>query len=146
MAAAAQAVQSAGAESVVVGVPVAPAHAVERIKQLGASVVSVSTPPDFFGVGQFYQDFGQVPDEECIEILERMRGSGARHTETNEGVLLRSGEKLLSPPSLPRVDASGRRAAFRHCIGPNRFGPTPGAGCSARPPPANRRPGAPAWR
>ena len=84
MAAAAQAVQSAGAESVVVGVPVAPADAVERIKQLGASVVSVSTPPNFFGIGQFYQDFGQVPDEECIEILERTRGSGARHTETNE--------------------------------------------------------------
>jgi putative phosphoribosyl transferase len=37
----------------------------------------VVEPPEFFAVGQFYRDFGQVSDEEVAELLRRSRGENA---------------------------------------------------------------------
>jgi predicted phosphoribosyltransferase len=81
MAAAVGALQSAGAERIMVAVPVASANAVARIELMGADVLALLAPSDFFGVGQFYRDFGQVPDDECIAILERMRSSPSPRTD-----------------------------------------------------------------
>jgi predicted phosphoribosyltransferase len=37
-------------------------------------VVVVDIPENFYGVGQFYEDFTQVSDEEVIEDLKRAQG------------------------------------------------------------------------
>ncbi len=54
---------------VIVAVPVAPADARARFADLADDFVSVHSPRDFAAVGQFYDDFGQVEDEEVHELL-----------------------------------------------------------------------------
>jgi predicted phosphoribosyltransferase len=33
-------------------------------------------PEEFWAVGQFYEDFRQVSDEEVIRLIQRRRGAG----------------------------------------------------------------------
>ena len=59
-------------KKVVVAIPVAPPSA---IKSLEASsfvddVICLYTPRDFMAVGQFYEFFNQVSDEEAIKLLQ----------------------------------------------------------------------------
>lgn len=53
----------------IVATAVAPPHTVLRIKQEADEVVSLETPEMFFAVGQFFQDFSQVSDDEVIAAL-----------------------------------------------------------------------------
>jgi predicted phosphoribosyltransferase len=62
-------VQAAGAETVVLAVPVAAADSVDRVRDEGARVVAVETPASFGAVGQFYRDFRQVRDAEARSYL-----------------------------------------------------------------------------
>ncbi len=56
--------------SVVVAVPVAPPEAVELLRQEADDVVCIQTPSSFFAVGEFYDEFEQVDDDEVVKILE----------------------------------------------------------------------------
>lgn len=58
---------------IVVATPVAPPRTIEKIKSspLVNEVVCLETPPYFMGVGQFYEDFFPVSDEDAIGILEK---------------------------------------------------------------------------
>jgi putative phosphoribosyl transferase len=58
-------------------VPVASAGALDRVNALANEVVCLSVPREFWAVGQFYQDFPQVEDDEVIAIL---KSTGARRT------------------------------------------------------------------
>ena len=63
--------------AVVIAVPVAPRSTLDRLKRVVDDVVCAAIPDLFYGVGQFYDDFSQVSDEEVIELLEsasRQRG------------------------------------------------------------------------
>jgi predicted phosphoribosyltransferase len=62
-------VREAGATRVVLAVPVAPPDAVERLRGEADAVIAVETPPHFGAVGQFYERFDQVPDEEAVAYL-----------------------------------------------------------------------------
>jgi putative phosphoribosyl transferase len=54
----------------IIAVPVAPKETVKLLKQEADEVeVVTSLSSTFRSVGQFYQDFNQVPDEKVIEIL-----------------------------------------------------------------------------
>jgi len=64
-------VRNAGAERVVLGVPVGPPDSIERLRSEVDEVVCVETPPHFGAVGQFYETFTQVTDEQAIEYLRR---------------------------------------------------------------------------
>jgi len=55
--------------AIVIAAPVAPRSTVNRLKKEVHDVVCVAVPETFYGVGQFYQDFSQVSDEEVIELL-----------------------------------------------------------------------------
>ena len=57
---------------VVVAIPVAPRMSIDLLKDSDHvdEVICLSTPFNFHAVGQFYQRFGQVSDEEAISILE----------------------------------------------------------------------------
>jgi putative phosphoribosyl transferase len=63
----------AEAARVVAAVPVAPPHAVSELKALVDETVVLHTSEWFFGIGQFYQEFPQVEDEEVIACLEKIR-------------------------------------------------------------------------
>jgi putative phosphoribosyl transferase len=58
---------------VVAAVPVAPPRMVEQLKGLVDEVVVLYSPEWFFGVGQFYEQFPQVEDEEVVASLENVR-------------------------------------------------------------------------
>jgi predicted phosphoribosyltransferase len=64
-------VAAAGAERVVLAVPVGAPDTVERLGSEADEVLCVETPPHFQAVGQFYDDFGQVTDEEAMAYLDR---------------------------------------------------------------------------
>jgi putative phosphoribosyl transferase len=56
---------------VVVAVPVAPYDTVLRLNDEADRVVCPLTPAPFYSIGQWYEDFSQVSDEEVVNTLER---------------------------------------------------------------------------
>lgn len=56
-------------KKIVVAIPVAPADFVAKIKPEVSELVILETPGEFGSVGQFYEDFPQIEDEEVIELL-----------------------------------------------------------------------------
>jgi predicted phosphoribosyltransferase len=58
-----------GAGRVVLAVPVAPPEGVRRLREECEDVVALATPSHFYAVGQWYEDFDQVPDQRVIELL-----------------------------------------------------------------------------
>jgi predicted phosphoribosyltransferase len=74
MRAAAHAVRELGAPEIVVAVPVAPESTCREMREVADAVICAYTPELFYGVGQFYETFGQMSDAEVRELLERARG------------------------------------------------------------------------
>lgn len=60
-----------GAARVILAVPVAPAAATARLAREADELVILATPEPFFAVGQWYEDFEQVSDEEVVAALAR---------------------------------------------------------------------------
>jgi len=56
---------------IVVAVPVAPQSTCNRLKSEVDHLVCVYMPEEFYAIGQFYEDFSQVADEEVTELLHR---------------------------------------------------------------------------
>ena len=63
-------VTEAGADHVVLAVPVGSPDSLEEIASEVDEVVALERPPHFGAVGQFYRQFGQVSDEEAITYLD----------------------------------------------------------------------------
>jgi putative phosphoribosyl transferase len=57
----------------VLAVPVAPRHTIEKLRREVDETVCLDTPADFFAVGQFYRQFPQLRDEEVIALLDQAR-------------------------------------------------------------------------
>ena len=72
--AACQVARALGAERVVLAVPVAPEGWETRIGNDADEKICVATPPWFFAIGQFYDDFGQTSDAEVAACLDRYAG------------------------------------------------------------------------
>lgn len=70
MLAALRSVRGRGASRVIAAIPVAPPDGVRRLRQEGFEVTCVRVEPLFMAVGQFYEDFSQVSDEDVRAILE----------------------------------------------------------------------------
>ena len=73
MGAAVAAARAGSPSRVVVGVPVAPRSSCQALLDAADDVVCVSTPRWFTAVGEWYEDFAQVGDEEVSELLARAR-------------------------------------------------------------------------
>lgn len=69
MRAAVRALADRGAEAIVVAVPVAPPQTCAELEAEADAVVCAHTPEPFRAVGLWYDDFGQVSDDEVREIL-----------------------------------------------------------------------------
>jgi predicted phosphoribosyltransferase len=70
MIAALQAVRAEKPYELIVAVPVASPERLEVVRQYCDEAVSLLTPEDFWAVGQFYQQFEQVEDEEVLRLLQ----------------------------------------------------------------------------
>ena len=57
-------------KKVVVAIPVAPTETMNKLKQEADEVICLSLPKVFFAIGQFYEDFHQITDEEAKGYLK----------------------------------------------------------------------------
>ena len=69
MIAALNAVRASQPQRLICAIPVAAPDALERIRPLADELVCLLAPRDFYAVGQFYREFGQVDDSEVIALL-----------------------------------------------------------------------------
>lgn len=74
MLAAVRAIRAAGPKSIVVAVPVGPESTCRELAQEADDVVCATMPPGFEAVGQVYDDFHQVSDDEVRELLSTPTG------------------------------------------------------------------------
>jgi putative phosphoribosyl transferase len=77
MLAAVRAARKAGAASVVVAAPVASNEGSARVAGEADAVVIVNTPSWLSSIGEWYENFDQVQDEEVRELLDQRRGGAA---------------------------------------------------------------------
>jgi putative phosphoribosyl transferase len=66
-----KAVRKAGAERIVLAVPVAPPDTIAVLQPETDQTLCLSEPARFGGISQFYADFHQVGDDEVIDLLNR---------------------------------------------------------------------------
>ena len=70
MIAAVRSLRERDAEKIIVASPVASTGAVKKLQLEADNVVVLHIPEYFFSVGLFYEEFGQIDDEEVFRILE----------------------------------------------------------------------------
>ncbi len=58
--------------SIILAVPVAPPEVVDKFKNLVNELIVLEKPVFFQAVGQFYEDFPQVSDEEVIKLIGKI--------------------------------------------------------------------------
>lgn len=73
MRAALEAVRRAGADDVVMAVPVASTRTLKELAQWTDETVCLLTPDPFYFVGQWYENFDQTSDEEVVRLLALAR-------------------------------------------------------------------------
>ncbi len=79
--AAIEAIRRGGARRVVLAIPVAPDESVAAMRVVADEVVVVETPPWFFAIDEFYEDFAQTSDEEVVSLLKRAAARSERVAE-----------------------------------------------------------------
>ena len=77
-AAAASSIRRAGATRVLVAVPVGPTGLADRLSPVVDQVVVLVTPDPYLNVGQVYERFPQVGDDEVLRCLEQGRARTPR--------------------------------------------------------------------
>ena len=60
----------------VIAVPVAPLSVRGELGKLVDEVVCIAMPELFYAIGQWYEDFPQITDEQVAEMLERAAHRG----------------------------------------------------------------------
>jgi len=78
MRAAVAALRSLGAARLVAAVPVAPKESRDAMREVVDEVVCASVPERFQAVGEWYDDFSQISDQEVSELLRRGRHEAGR--------------------------------------------------------------------
>lgn len=73
-----QALRQLQPKKIVVAVPVAPQRSCVLLNSEVDELVCFQTPPSFRAIGQFYEDFEQVSDEEVLAALEWANGTALK--------------------------------------------------------------------
>lgn len=69
--AAAKWAKSQKCKQLIIAIPVGPKHTIEKLKEVADVVLCLHAPESFEAVGQFYQDFRQITDEEVMNIMRK---------------------------------------------------------------------------
>jgi predicted phosphoribosyltransferase len=75
MIAALRAVRARQPKKLICAVAAAPPQTVRSISREADAIVCLTTPVEFFAVGQFFEDFTQVTDEDVVTILQRHKAA-----------------------------------------------------------------------
>ncbi|HXE91679.1 MAG TPA: phosphoribosyltransferase [Terriglobales bacterium] len=78
MRAAVLALREQGVKEIVVAVPVAPQSALAELGSLADELVCVLEPSEFLAIGEWYQDFSQLTDEDVNELLRQAAQPAAK--------------------------------------------------------------------
>ncbi len=73
MKAAVETLREAKIRKLVVALPVSPGDTAEELRGMSDEFVCIETHDDLLAVGNYYQDFTQVSDEEVVDLLERSK-------------------------------------------------------------------------
>lgn len=65
------AVRQENPQMLVLALPVGPPDTIEKLAEDADRTVCLRTPPDFDALSRFYLEFGQVEDEQLLQILEQ---------------------------------------------------------------------------
>jgi putative phosphoribosyl transferase len=65
------AIRKSNPKRIIVAVPVSPKDTAVKMNDLVDEFICLQTPNEFYGVGQFYDDFSQVSDDEVIDLLKK---------------------------------------------------------------------------
>jgi hypothetical protein len=76
MIAALQTIKTQNAREVIVAVPVASPDRLADVRRWCDDVVCLFAPEQFWAIGQFYEDFTQVEDEEVVRLLREFAPAG----------------------------------------------------------------------
>lgn len=69
MMAAALASREAGAQKIIIAVPVAPPSSLDFLSSAADEIVCLYSTEDLMAISQFYEEFHQVKDEEILSLL-----------------------------------------------------------------------------
>ena len=78
--AALQCVKARRPREVIVAVPVAPPDSLAEARRWCDDVVCLLHPEAFWAIGQFYEDFTQVEDEQVLQLLRSFAPDGRKRT------------------------------------------------------------------
>ncbi|HET8976277.1 MAG TPA: phosphoribosyltransferase family protein [Solirubrobacterales bacterium] len=129
--AAARALRARGAGRVILAVPVAPPGTAGRLGDEFDEVICLEEPHGFFGIGQFYVSFGQLGDQDVIDLLSAAQapaaagGSDAGDPPAVEerAVEIEAGPDLVLHGDLRMPAAPAGLVIFAHGSGSSRLSP-----------------------
>jgi putative phosphoribosyl transferase len=113
-----------GARRVILAVPVGSVEGTAALRRDADEVVCVHTPARFFAIGEWYDDFSQVTDEEVTILLGKaaaLAGPGSEDPDPAEIMLNIAGTRL--PGSLVLPDEAAGLVVFAHGSGSSRHSP-----------------------
>jgi putative phosphoribosyl transferase len=114
-----------GARRVIFAVPVGSVPGTAALRRTADEVVCLHTPARLFAIGECYDDFGQVTDEEVTIFLGKaaaaLAGPGTENPDPAEVVLNIAGARL--PGSLVIPDRASGLVVFAHGSGSSRHSP-----------------------
>ncbi len=127
--AAGRALKARGASRVILAVPVGPPGSEMRLRGEFEEVICLQEPHGFFGIGQFYVDFGQLSDQDVIDLLAAAHApvadpSGvADPPPTERAVQLEAAPGIIVAGDLRLPDHAVGLVIFAHGSGSSRFSP-----------------------
>ncbi|MET8944022.1 phosphoribosyltransferase family protein [Streptomyces sp. NPDC004542] len=114
-----------GAARIVLAVPVAPRDWTERLGGEADELICLETPRHFYAIGQFYEDFSQLGDDEVVTLLEqanRAHGTTAGTVPPDREVGVAAGALTLRG-QLAVPDGATGLVVFAHGSGSSRHSP-----------------------
>lgn len=60
-------------KKIIIAIPVGPTDNAELLKREADEIICLYTPENFFAIGEFYENFEQVSDEEAISLVKEIQ-------------------------------------------------------------------------
>ncbi len=116
--AACQVAKAHGASRIVLAVPVAPPGWTLDLRDVADEFICLEIPSDFQSIGQWYEDFSQVPETEVLACLDRNRDPSASESGPLDPAAFKTTEgfKEVRIPAGP-VTLDGQLTAPSHSVG-----------------------------